>query len=65
MNAQNEEYGFGRLCTLEKKISIEEAVQLVKIRTGLNHVRLARARQTGTKLNYSFKFSSFKRLLIS
>lgn len=46
VNAQNEEYGFGRLCTLEKKISIEEAVQLVKIRTGLNHVRLARARQT-------------------
>ncbi|KZC04947.1 PREDICTED: NIF3-like protein 1 [Dufourea novaeangliae] len=45
-NSDNLEYGFGRLCSLKKKISIEEAVQLVKQRTGLNHVRLARARQT-------------------
>ncbi|XP_076623330.1 NIF3-like protein 1 [Colletes latitarsis] len=45
-DTNNQEYGFGRLCTLSKKISIDEAVQLVKQRTGLKHVRLARGRQT-------------------
>jgi hypothetical protein len=42
-------YGMGRLCTLKKKISIDEAVNLVKQRTDLKHVRLARARGTGEK----------------
>ncbi|XP_050477897.1 NIF3-like protein 1 isoform X3 [Bombus huntii] len=34
--------GYGRMCTLKNEISIEEAVQLVKQRTGLKYVRLAR-----------------------
>ncbi|XP_033340685.1 cytosolic iron-sulfur assembly component 1 isoform X2 [Megalopta genalis] len=50
-NSGNKEYGFGRLCTLKKQISIEEAVELVKKRTGLSHVRLARARQTNGFIN--------------
>lgn len=37
-------YGMGRLCTLKKRIPIDEAVNLVKQRTSLQHVRLARAR---------------------
>ncbi|XP_053971748.1 NIF3-like protein 1 isoform X2 [Hylaeus volcanicus] len=45
-NETNSEYGFGRFCTLKKKIAIEQAVELVKELTGLEHVRLARARQT-------------------
>lgn len=51
VNKTNEEYGFGRLCTLKRQISIEEAVQFVKERTGLSHVRLARARQTNGFIN--------------
>ncbi|XP_078041586.1 cytosolic iron-sulfur assembly component 1 isoform X2 [Augochlora pura] len=50
-NATNKEYGFGRLCTLKKQISIEEAVQLVKKQTGLSHVRLARGRQSNGMIN--------------
>ena len=46
VNATNESYGYGRMCTLKQKISIEEAVRLVKERTGLKYVRLARARKT-------------------
>ncbi|XP_033350425.1 NIF3-like protein 1 isoform X3 [Bombus vosnesenskii] len=34
--------GYGRMCTLKNEISIEKAVQLVKQRTGLKYVRLAR-----------------------
>ncbi|XP_043465425.1 NIF3-like protein 1 isoform X2 [Leptopilina heterotoma] len=34
--------GFGRFCTLKKPISIEDAVKIVKERTELSHVRLAR-----------------------
>ncbi|XP_033225250.1 NIF3-like protein 1 isoform X3 [Belonocnema kinseyi] len=36
--------GFGRFCTLKQSISVEDAVQIVKNRTELPHVRLARAR---------------------
>lgn len=39
-------YGMGRLCTLKRRISIDEAIDLVKLRTNLTHVRLARARGT-------------------
>ncbi|OAD59643.1 NIF3-like protein 1 [Eufriesea mexicana] len=45
-NESNSDYGFGRICTLKNKISIEEAVQRVKEHTNLKHVRLARAYQT-------------------
>ncbi|XP_031828155.2 cytosolic iron-sulfur assembly component 1 isoform X3 [Nomia melanderi] len=51
VNNDNKEYGFGRLCVLKEKISIEQAVRLVKERTGLSHVRLARARQTNGFIN--------------
>ncbi|XP_014482202.1 PREDICTED: NIF3-like protein 1 isoform X2 [Dinoponera quadriceps] len=43
-NASNATYGIGRLCTLKNRIPIDEAVNRVKQRTGLEHVRLARAR---------------------
>ncbi|XP_032682606.1 NIF3-like protein 1 isoform X2 [Odontomachus brunneus] len=43
-DASNSAYGVGRLCTLKRRISIDEAVNLVKRRTSLKHVRLARAR---------------------
>lgn len=36
--------GFGRFCTLKQPISVEDAVQIVKNRIELPHVRLARAR---------------------
>ncbi|XP_050454996.1 NIF3-like protein 1 isoform X2 [Cataglyphis hispanica] len=42
-DANNTNYGMGRLCTLKNRISIDEAVNLVKQRTNLKHVRLARA----------------------
>ncbi|XP_017885945.1 NIF3-like protein 1 isoform X3 [Ceratina calcarata] len=45
-NSTNSDYGFGRLCILKDKISVEEAVRRVKELTGLKHVRLARARGT-------------------
>lgn len=45
-NESNADYGYGRICTLKSKISIEDAVQRVKELTGLKHVRLARACQT-------------------
>ncbi|XP_076285897.1 cytosolic iron-sulfur assembly component 1 isoform X2 [Lasioglossum baleicum] len=51
VNKTNDEYGFGRLCILKRQISIDEAVQFVKERTGLSHVRLARARQTNGFIN--------------
>ncbi|XP_076650220.1 cytosolic iron-sulfur assembly component 1 isoform X2 [Halictus rubicundus] len=51
VNQTNKEYGFGRICTLKRQISIDEAVQFVKERTGLSHVRLARARQTNGFIN--------------
>lgn len=60
VNKTNSEYGFGRLCTLKRQISIDEAVQLVKERTGLSHVRLARARQTSTKYLIYNSFFDFK-----
>lgn len=34
--------GFGRFCILKKPISVEDAVKIVKQRTELSHVRLAR-----------------------
>ncbi|KAG7211380.1 hypothetical protein KM043_010669 [Ampulex compressa] len=37
-------YGMGRFCTLKEKISIEEAVNMIKRLTSLQHVRLARGR---------------------
>ncbi|EFN78952.1 NIF3-like protein 1 [Harpegnathos saltator] len=43
-DANNAMCGMGRLCTLKTRISIEQAVNLVKQRTGLKYVRLARAR---------------------
>lgn len=43
-DANNATYGLGRLCTLKNSISIDEAVNLIKQRTNLKHVRLARAR---------------------
>ncbi|RLU23051.1 hypothetical protein DMN91_005329 [Ooceraea biroi] len=46
-DGNNVTYGMGRLCTLKNRISIDEAVNLVKQRTNLKHVRLARARGTG------------------
>lgn len=36
--------GFGRFCILKQPISVEDAVQIVKKRTELPHVRLARKR---------------------
>lgn len=42
-DANNTTYGMGRLCTLKNRISIDEAVNLVKQHTNLKHVRLARA----------------------
>ncbi|XP_043796045.1 NIF3-like protein 1 isoform X2 [Apis laboriosa] len=45
-DVNNSDYGFGRLCTLKNKISIDEAVQRVKEYTNLKHIRLARAFQT-------------------
>lgn len=50
VDQNNADYGPGRICTLKQKISIEDAVQRVKERTGLEHVRLARARETGIEL---------------
>ncbi|XP_011873457.1 PREDICTED: putative GTP cyclohydrolase 1 type 2 NIF3L1 isoform X3 [Vollenhovia emeryi] len=50
-NESNATYGFGRLCTLKSRISIDEAVNLVKQRTNLKHVRLARARGTDGYIN--------------
>ncbi|XP_003706584.2 cytosolic iron-sulfur assembly component 1 isoform X2 [Megachile rotundata] len=46
VNESNADYGYGRICTLKSKISIEDAVQRVKDLTGLKHVRLARACRT-------------------
>lgn len=46
-NVGNKNNGYGRMCTLKNKISIEEAVQLVKKCTGLKHIRLARTHLTG------------------
>ncbi|XP_011698298.1 PREDICTED: putative GTP cyclohydrolase 1 type 2 NIF3L1 isoform X2 [Wasmannia auropunctata] len=45
-NDSNPTYGFGRLCTLKNRISVDEVVNLVKQQTDLKHVRLARARGT-------------------
>ncbi|XP_060833149.1 NIF3-like protein 1 isoform X3 [Bombus pascuorum] len=45
-NVGNKNNGYGRMCTLKNKISIEEAVQLVKKCTGLKHIRLARTHLT-------------------
>ncbi|XP_015514933.1 NIF3-like protein 1 isoform X2 [Neodiprion virginianus] len=41
----NPENGFGRLCTLKVPVSTADAVTIVKQRTNLPHVRLARARR--------------------
>lgn len=57
VNVNNSDYGFGRLCTLKNKISIDEAVQRVKKHTNLEYIRLARAFQTG--IEYFFYFSYF------
>lgn len=46
-NEKEPTYGMGRLCTLKAAIHVDEAVDLVKKRTELNHVRLARARKSG------------------
>lgn len=53
-NARNPDYGYGRICTLKSKISIEDAIQRVKEHTGLKHVRLARACRTGINSNIYF-----------
>lgn len=50
-NESNAIYGFGRLCTLKSRISVDEAVNLVKRRTNLKHVKLARARGTDGYIN--------------
>lgn len=65
--------GFGRFCILKKPISVEDAVKIVKQRTELSHVRLARKCGSGNKIkipqkkkmplvlkfyNYFFLFSS-------
>ncbi|XP_071553509.1 NIF3-like protein 1 isoform X2 [Temnothorax nylanderi] len=50
-NVSNAAYGLGRLCTLKSRISIDEAVNLVKQRTNLKYVRLARARGTDGYIN--------------
>ncbi|XP_067205062.1 NIF3-like protein 1 isoform X2 [Linepithema humile] len=50
-NENNEAYGLGRLCILKNRISIDEAVNLIKQRTNLKHVRLARARGTDGYIN--------------
>lgn len=50
-NANNAACGMGRLCTLKKQISIDQAVNLVKQHTDLKHVRLARARHVDNRLN--------------
>ncbi|KAJ8679844.1 hypothetical protein QAD02_015631 [Eretmocerus hayati] len=41
---ENPENGMGRVFTLQDKISLEEAVDLVKKHTGLKHVRLSRSK---------------------
>ncbi|XP_076758673.1 cytosolic iron-sulfur assembly component 1 isoform X3 [Xylocopa sonorina] len=46
VNADNSSYGSGRNCILKNNITLEEAVERVKILTGLKHVRLARAHRT-------------------
>lgn len=53
-NVNNSDYGFGRLCTLKNKISIDEAIQRVKEYTNLKHIRLARAFQTGIEFFFIF-----------
>ncbi|CAL1680554.1 unnamed protein product [Lasius platythorax] len=50
-DANNVTYGMGRLCTLKNRISIDEAVNLIKQRTNLKHVRLARARGADGNIN--------------
>lgn len=45
-DANRKDYGMGRFCTFKRPIAIEEAVEFVKERTNLKHVRLARARET-------------------
>ncbi|CAL7935440.1 unnamed protein product [Xylocopa violacea] len=46
VNASNSSYGAGRNCILKSDITVEEAVERVKVLTGLKHVRLARAHRT-------------------
>lgn len=50
-NADNATYGMGRLCTLKTQISIDQAVNLIKQRTDLKYVRLARARGADGYIN--------------
>ena len=45
--------GMGRFCVLEEKISVDEAVELVKKHTGLSHVRLARALRSKGKICFT------------
>lgn len=45
-NAKESTFGFGRICTLKQPVSVDEAIKLIKERTKLNHVRLARARRS-------------------
>lgn len=49
-NNPNPENGVGRLCTLKNKITIDQAVELIKKHVGIEHVRLARARNSGNKI---------------
>lgn len=47
----NPENGFGRLCTLKTPVSVSDAVNLVKQRINLPHVRLACARRNDNMIN--------------
>ncbi|EFN72566.1 NIF3-like protein 1 [Camponotus floridanus] len=50
-DTNNPTYGLGRLCTLKNRVSIEEAVNLIKQRTNLKYVKLARARTADDYIN--------------
>lgn len=39
--------GMGRICALNKTVSVDDAVALVKKHTGLQYVRLARSKRVG------------------
>lgn len=53
--AEDPENGMGRYCILEDKITIDEAVELIKKHTGLNYVRLAHKRGKGKTIDYKHR----------
>ncbi|KAF7989149.1 hypothetical protein HCN44_007459 [Aphidius gifuensis] len=50
-STSNPENGMGRICTINGSLTPEEAVELVKKRVNLKHVRLALAQPSGKMIN--------------